>query len=80
MMSIDAIIHIAVLSVGAGIKASKEGDGVFFVFIWVVIVDKTALGTLGTRPTEEVVITQLVVILSFLDIVKSGLVQRYVGI
>jgi hypothetical protein len=79
-MSIDAIINIAILSVGAGIEASKEGDSVFLIFIGAIIVHETALVTLRTRTTKEVVIAQLVVIFSFLNSLQRGLVQGNWGI
>ncbi len=77
MMAVDAIINIAILPVGAGVEAGKEGNSVFLVFIRAVIMHETAVVALRTRPTKEVIIAQFVVVFSFLNRLQSYLIQGY---
>lgn len=56
MMSVDAVVDIAILPVGAGIEAGKKGNRVFLISIRAIIVHKTAVVALRTRTTKKVVI------------------------
>jgi hypothetical protein len=51
MMTIDAVIDIAFLSVGAGVETGKVGDSISLIFIRSIVVHKTALIALGARTT-----------------------------
>lgn len=67
-MAINAVIHITILTVSAWIQAGKKGNSVDLVSCGVIVMLKTTLIPFGAGPAEEVVIAELAIILSFLDI------------
>lgn len=67
-MTVNAVLHITVLSIGAWIDAREQGDGVDLLLGWAVIVFKATLNPLRTGTAEEMVIAEFVVIFSFLDV------------
>lgn len=75
MMTVNAIFNLTVLAIGARIQASQEGYGSPLRLVWSIFVFKTARVALGTRAAQVMVIAKFVVVLSFLDVVQSGLVD-----
>ncbi len=71
-MSIYAFPVLAVLAMGARVLAREHGNGVNLLAVRLVVVDKVARLALGARPTQEVVVAQLVRVLALLDRLHDG--------
>lgn len=75
MVAINTIIDFAVLPVSTRIQASQKGYGGLLCFIWSIFMFKTTRVALGARAPQVMVIAKFVVVLSFLDVVQSCLVN-----
>ena len=75
MMTVDAVLHITILTIRAWVQTRKEGDGVELILGRVVLVFEGTIATLGARTTEEVVVAKFVVIFSFFDVLQDNLVD-----
>lgn len=73
MMAVNAIFHVALLPVGAGIEARQKGDSNQLVLGRLVPMLKHAGGTLAAGTAQIMIIAEFVVVFAFLDIVQRGL-------
>jgi len=73
MMTIDTILHFALLSAFAGIETRQEGYRIDLVLRRLVLVLEAARVTLGAGASQIVIVAQLVAVLSFLDAIQCGL-------
>lgn len=80
MMAVNTIVDLTILTIGAGIQASQEGYGSPLRFVWSIFVFKTARVPLRTGAPQVMIIAKFVVVLSFLDVIQSCLVdlQRWI--
>lgn len=75
MMSVNAILHITVLSVSTWIQPSQKRNGDLLVVCWPVLVFKAARVALGAGAAKIVVVAQLGIVFAFLDVVQRRLVH-----
>lgn len=76
MMSVDAILSLAVLAQGARIQPGQKRNGVELVRRRLIIVHKRAAVALAARSSQEVVVADLVIILTSLHCFENGLDDR----
>lgn len=76
MVTVYAILDVAVLAIGAGVQAGEQGYGVDLVLGRGVFVLEAALVALGAGPAEEVVVAELVAVLTLLNRLERGRVDR----
>lgn len=70
MVAVDAVLHLARLSVRAGVEARQQGDGRQLVLGRLVPVLKHAGRALAAGPAQVVVVAELVVVFALLDPVQ----------
>ncbi len=80
MVSVNTIVDLAALPIGARVEAGQKRNGDQLVLGRAVLVLKGARRALGTRPPQVVVVAQLVVVAPLLDGVERrlGHLQRRV--
>ena len=72
-MSINTILHLTPLPIGARIEPRQKRNGNQLVLGGPVLVLESACGTLGAGPAQVVVVAQLVVVAALLDGVEGCL-------
>lgn len=70
-MTVNAILQLTILPIRARIKPGKEGNGFFLLFGRLVVVLEAAIVAFGTRTPQIVVVAQLIVFFSGLDLVHN---------
>lgn len=75
VMSINAVLDIALLPAGAGVQTSQMSNGVDFVVVGPILVLEAAFVTFGAWASQIVVVTQLAGSRSFLDVIQRNLVN-----
>lgn len=72
-MTINAILHVAILAISAGVETCQKGNGIDLVFCRLVLMLKAATVSLRAGAAQIVIVAQFVTILALLDAIQRGL-------